>query len=74
MRILISERSLRPLCEGAGSWVASEGPPLLHSRAAESQPWASWPGLQRAPSGTALWGFLNQFHQTSLSLITLFAW
>ena len=50
------------------------GPPRGHNCCILELPWASWPVLQRVPSGTALWAFLNQLHRTSLSLITLLAW
>lgn len=50
--------------------MSSEGP---HCCVPEL-PWASWPVLQRALSGRALWAFLNHLHQTSLSLITLLGW
>lgn len=64
----MSEWSPWPPGEEAGAWGASEGPLLLHSRAAESQPWASRPALQRALSSKALWRPLNQLQQTPLTL------
>lgn len=70
----MSEWSPWPPGEEAGARGASEGPLLLHSRAAESQPWSSQPALQRALSSKALWHLLNQLQQTPLTLITFLSW